>query len=207
MITDYFITDASTLSPRWQNAFSEVRICSSCAGLPASADGDIRVWILAGAQSDWQERMQDLASRGFMIIAMTRSNDVEELQRCLLAGARGYVEAFANVQVLQQVAQSVTAGAIWLPAIVVGGLLGALDRHLPVKAELDENALERLTSRERDVVEALRTGMTNKQIARTLGISERTVKEHLGAVFAKFGVSDRLQLVLRLNGRGEVPIH
>jgi DNA-binding NarL/FixJ family response regulator len=44
-------------------------------------------------------------------------------------------------------------------------------------------------------------GRTNKEIAVTLGITERTVKAHLGAIFAKLGVRDRLQLALRLRSR------
>lgn len=202
MPQDYFITDVATLSPRWQDAFDRSRICASLNALPANGKQTIRVWLLTGCMSDWPDHMAALAERDFLVIAMTRAADANELKLCLQAGARGYIDAYANTQTLQQVAQSVAGGAIWLPASVVAGMLGAIDRQLPNPAQtIDQGLTDRLTSRELDVVEQLRQGMTNKQIARALGISERTVKEHLGSVFRKFGVSDRLQLVLRLNGR------
>ena len=58
-----------------------------------------------------------------------------------------------------------------------------------------------LTTRERLVAEAIAAGKTNKEAARELDITERTVKAHLGAVFDKLGVRDRLQLVLLLSGK------
>jgi two-component system, NarL family, nitrate/nitrite response regulator NarL len=201
---DYFITDGSTTSPRWLAAFEGARICRSLKDLPESGGDRVRVWLLAGCCADWQSWMSELSARHFLVIALTRIAATDELQACLLAGARGYVEAYANTQMLQQVAQSVSNGAIWLPATLMAALLGVIDQTLPSADALDAGLTERLTSRERDVVEALRKGMTNKGIARVLGISERTVKEHLGTVFAKFGVTDRLQLVLRLNGRNTV---
>ncbi|MCG9029613.1 LuxR C-terminal-related transcriptional regulator [Laribacter hongkongensis] len=55
-----------------------------------------------------------------------------------------------------------------------------------------------LTEREREVVQALRRGLANKEIARELDISENTVKKHLSSVFQKLGVEDRLQLLIKL---------
>jgi DNA-binding NarL/FixJ family response regulator len=53
-----------------------------------------------------------------------------------------------------------------------------------------------LTPREAEVLDLVRTGLANKQIARRLGISERTVKAHLTSVFAQIGVADRTQAAL-----------
>jgi DNA-binding NarL/FixJ family response regulator len=55
---------------------------------------------------------------------------------------------------------------------------------------------ERLTSRETEVLRLASTGMANKQIARALGITERTVKVHLGNVFRRIGVADRTSAAL-----------
>ena len=63
-----------------------------------------------------------------------------------------------------------------------------------------EPALEVLSQRERQVAEAASRGSTNKEIARTMGITERTVKAHLSAAFDKLGVRDRMQLSLLVNG-------
>jgi len=64
--------------------------------------------------------------------------------------------------------------------------------------------LAALTRRERDIVNLLADGATNKQVAEELDISERTVKGHLSNVFSKLGVSDRLKLVLFLKDHQHV---
>lgn len=66
----------------------------------------------------------------------------------------------------------------------------------------EQNSLDLLTERQRSVFDALLAGLSNKQIARLLDISEYTVKEHVTAILAIFGVRNRLELVLRqqING-------
>jgi len=63
-----------------------------------------------------------------------------------------------------------------------------------------EPALDKLSQRERQVAEAVARGSTNKEIARVMAITERTVKAHLTASFEKLGVRDRMQLSLLVNG-------
>ena len=60
---------------------------------------------------------------------------------------------------------------------------------------------EKVSNREAQVVDAAALGASNKVIARQLGISERTVKAHLSAVFEKLDVNDRLKLALLVNGK------
>jgi RNA polymerase sigma factor (sigma-70 family) len=78
-------------------------------------------------------------------------------------------------------------------------------RVLSTTLDSDENArravgalLASLTERERGVAEAVASGLSNKEVARRLGITERTVKAHLSSAFRKLGVRDRMQLVVRL---------
>jgi len=104
------------------------------------------------------------------------------------------------------------AGAAPLHQLVLGGgrQVGKQD-HAARDEEVDdvlEHADEAeavwpptLSMRELEVARAVSEGLTNKEVAWRLGITERTVKAHLGAVFDKFGVRDRLQLALRLAGR------
>lgn len=62
-----------------------------------------------------------------------------------------------------------------------------------------------LSNREREVVDLLRLGKSNKLIAQALGISERTVEFHLNNIYARFGVNSRLELILRLGNAAETP--
>jgi DNA-binding NarL/FixJ family response regulator len=64
---------------------------------------------------------------------------------------------------------------------------------------------ELLTPREREVLELITRGMANKRIARELGVSEKTVKAHVGHVLAKLGVTDRTQAALHAVRAGLVP--
>lgn len=64
-----------------------------------------------------------------------------------------------------------------------------------------QNPLAELTPRENAVAKAVAAGQSNKEVARQLDITERTVKAHLSAVFTKLGVRDRLHLVLAISGR------
>jgi DNA-binding NarL/FixJ family response regulator len=72
---------------------------------------------------------------------------------------------------------------------------------LPVVAEAPADWSAGLTEREREVARAVASGASNKEIARRLGITERSVKAHTGAIFEKLGVRDRLQLSLVVHGR------
>lgn len=58
-----------------------------------------------------------------------------------------------------------------------------------------------LTRREQEVASAVANGSSNKEIARQLGITERTVKAHTGSVFQKLNARDRLHLALMVNGQ------
>jgi DNA-binding CsgD family transcriptional regulator len=73
------------------------------------------------------------------------------------------------------------------------------DRPAPASAETgsDEAPVEALTARERDVLALLADGLGNRDIAAALGISEHTVKFHLGAIFGKLGASTRTEAVRR----------
>ena len=58
--------------------------------------------------------------------------------------------------------------------------------------------MDRLSRREKQIVDALLAGRTNKEIARQLGVSDQTIKNQLTTLYRKVGVSSRLELVLRL---------
>ena len=115
------------------------------------------------------------------------------------AGASGYCNALAIPELLRQVAVVVEQGGLWVGQDLMKRLFSALSAG-PGSTSDTTNTLHELSQRELQVAQAVARGSTNKEIARALGITERTVKAHLSAVFSKLDVRDRLQLSLIVNG-------
>ena len=127
------------------------------------------------------------------IVVLSASEDPSDVDRALAQGARGYVLKSARAEVLHHVLSLVLAGEIYVPPIVMAQRFG----QTPEKA----SAFGKLTPRERQVLELLVDGLSNKAIAQALSIGEGTVKVHLKAVLRKLNVANRTQaatLALRL---------
>lgn len=112
------------------------------------------------------------------------------------AGARGILTSDASSQEIQSAVSEVTAGHVFLSRSALLGLLEVLRRTLPAEPVLSRTDLPALTSREREVVECLGQGKSNRYIARELGISEAAVKGHLSRIMVKWCVQDRLQVLV-----------
>ncbi len=195
MTRHLFIAPAEIQSPRWQQAFPSALIAVD-AVQPVQADC---VWLLLKDPHDFSQ-LEAIAVSGKKIIAMTPVESTEQARRALEAGASGYVHYLAAPVVLEQVAQVVAAGGMWLGADLMRQLVLATARHIPATPAKPVNGarvdLSQLTSRELAVAELVASGKTNKEVARELDITERTVKAHLGSAFEKLNVRDRLHLVL-----------
>ncbi|TQJ31311.1 response regulator transcription factor [Microbacterium sp. SLBN-146] len=119
------------------------------------------------------------ASPDTRVLVLTSFTDRERVRRALEAGATGYQLKDAEPADLRVAVRAVRAGHAPLDARIAGALLPS------------ERPDEQLSAREREVLELVAQGLANKQIASLLGISERTVKAHLGNVFREIGVADR----------------
>ncbi|MFI9655204.1 response regulator transcription factor [Guyparkeria sp. GHLCS8-2] len=199
------MTEPGFRTSRWQSAFPDASVVESTesiaalVGKPPSGQSTF-AWVLTG-QSGWQRAIESLVEAGVSVIAMSRQPDMNELRTALGLGARGYVHAVSPPGLLTQAAQAVQSGGMWLPAEVVNAVVRVLsttldgDENVP---RADDAHLASLTERERAVAQAVASGLSNKEVARRLEITERTVKAHLSSAFRKLGVRDRMQLVVRL---------
>ncbi|WP_290844631.1 response regulator transcription factor [Henriciella sp.] len=122
------------------------------------------------------------------IMMLTLHDDPDYVRAALDAGATGYVLKDAALDDLCEAARQVMAGGTAIPAALLSSLLSR-----PNRPNDDEVALDRLTPRERAVLDHVAEGMTNKAIARQLSISPATVKAHVERLIAKLGVADRTQ--------------
>lgn len=197
-----YLTTSVALGNYWVNSLPEVEMVEviSVSELLRNATGDGIVMVdlaLCGADLSAEERTI-LCQHSRVVALSSRPNDQEALQ-WLESGAAGYAHAMSTPDVLQLVLSTIGSGGTWVGRSVLQLLCMRFGRL--VSEPGTEGAMawqDKLTPREIDVVQALRKGLANKEIARQMDISERTVKAHLTSVFQKHGVSDRLQLLLKL---------
>jgi two-component system nitrate/nitrite response regulator NarL len=110
------------------------------------------------------------------------------------AGLRGVLAKDAPLEMLFKCIRYVSLGEYWIGRDRIGDLM-EYQRQMKYSAASPENEFG-LTARERDVLRALLTGATNKEIAQSLSISSQAVRHHLCSIFVKVGVSNRLELGL-----------
>jgi len=122
-------------------------------------------------------------------VVLTNSEGDEDIHQALAAGARGYVVKGMAHQSLVDAVRRVARGGRYLPQ----QLAKTLDMRNPNSD---------LTAREREVLAQVVKGHTNKEIGTELGITEATVKRHMGAILSRLEVTDRTQAVITAVRRG-----
>lgn len=130
---------------------------------------------------------------GSDVLVLTSFSDSERIVAALDAGAVGYLLKDAEPEDVVEGVRSVSRGESPIHPRAARQLLGARPA-LPTPVDL--------SPREIEVLVLVRQGLANKQIARRLGISDRTVKSHLTSVFNRIGVSDRTQAAVWAERRG-----
>jgi NarL family two-component system response regulator LiaR len=125
------------------------------------------------------------------VIVLTSFAEDDRLLPAIQAGAAGYLLKNVEPQELARAVRAAHAGQALLDPAVAARLVEAIAQPA------GEPPRDELTPREREVLALIARGLSNKRIARELGVSEKTVKTHVGHVLAKLGVSDRTQAALR----------
>jgi DNA-binding NarL/FixJ family response regulator len=132
------------------------------------------------------------------VLVLAGEHERERLRRAVEAGARGWVDLGAGEDELLDAIRVVGRGAmLFAPAVAdhVRGLLAHGDGG-------SHDAFPQLSQRERQVLELLAQGASNAQIAQTLYLSPKTIRNHLSAICNKLQVVDRLQAALRAREAG-----
>ena len=134
------------------------------------------------------------------VIVLTPVFIEDEEIALLKAGAKGCCRRGIDPESLQQVLSVTSNGGVWVTRSLLPRLVSELRKYVdahrkPAETTADDSLAE-LTQREREIVRLIVDGASNKEVASSLNISERTVKGHLSNVFQKLGVTDRLKLML-----------
>jgi len=157
-------------------------------------DPDVILMDLVMPNLDGVGAMQELKQRASRsrVIVLTSFLEDDRLLPALEAGAAGYLLKNSQPAELARAVRAAHAGEAIIDPTVAARLVHALSERSPAAAD-DQTDLDHLTGREREVLTLIARGRSNKRIALELGISEKTVKTHVGHVLAKLGVTDRTQ--------------
>jgi DNA-binding NarL/FixJ family response regulator len=145
---------------------------------------DLSMPELDGVEATRRLSVEHPASR---VLVLTSFSDQTRILDALSAGADGYLLKHAEPDDIAEAIRAVHGG---------GSPLDPKAARALIESRRAGRDVPQLTDREREVLLLVRDGLANKQIARRLGIAERTVKAHLTSVFQRLGVTDRTQAAL-----------
>lgn len=128
------------------------------------------------------------------VVVLTTFADTDHVSAAIDAGALGYLLKDADAAALHEAIRAAHRGEAPLDPRAAMSLISARRGNRPGESAAANGTA--LTTREREVLALVGQGLSNRLIARRLGISEKTVKTHLTSVFAAIGVSDRVQAAL-----------
>jgi len=167
-------------------------ICSSLSEVEAQRNIDL---VLLGDRSS--QNLFDMvaalkaARPNLRIIVIGSGMDEEAILKAITLGAKGYVEASASSAHFGQAIRIVNQGSVWAPRPVLSVFIERMTNPRGNQLFADRMAF---TSREKEVLQLLTGGRSNKEIAVELFIAERTVKAHVCRLMRKSGVRNRLEL-------------
>ena len=135
------------------------------------------------------------------IVMLTVSEDEDDVLEALKVGARGYVLKGVSGSELVRIVRSVHAGEPYVTPSLAASLLGEM-RSAPAAANAEPDPLSRLTERERQILELVATGKSNKEVADALFLSERTIKHYMTNILGKLQVRSRVEAALLVAREG-----
>lgn len=143
---------------------------------------------------DLLRRMQAVSPETRTLV-LTGSDEPPDVVEAMRLGARGFVQKHNPTALILKSIRKVYEGEIWLDSAMTETVLHAFQTDAPRSPAA---SAPQISPRERQIVQLVVEGCKNKEIARRLFISEKTVKNHLSSIFEKLGVSDRVELALQV---------
>ncbi|MDP3608636.1 MAG: response regulator transcription factor [Methylophilus sp.] len=199
---DIFVTTLAQPLESWQQAFADCQ-CVKEVPLVNTQQEQVMFWL--HMNEDRQHWMQGAVQRivkhypNAKIVVLANAPDQAEALYALSLGAVGYSHAYATAEALTEIRTVIEHGGLWLGNSLLQKLIEVSTKLTSTQTDHVEAILSQLTQREREVAVEAAKGLSNKEIARILEITERTVKAHLASIFERLKVKDRLHLALILN--------
>ena len=192
-----FIAHKGIMLDSWQAAFASAKCIASPETGIAGMHPDM-LWLRLTGEANVAQQIAAVRVHFAtlpLIVMSDIPNDLEALAAFSVA-ARGYCNAHAGVEVLLHIASVVAQGGLWIGESIMQRLLRNPAPEVTMLPAINSLWDAHLTEREREVARTVTLGLSNKEIATQLGITERTVKAHVGAVLDKLQLKSRLQLAI-----------
>ncbi len=184
------------LLARWEEALEEYGPVT-VDSISSSGTEKIVIADFANCAKEVLRYLKRKSDDGIRLIVLEGVPSEETARRLLEAGVRGYGNAYMQPVHLRSCVETVRSGNIWVYPEFVYAMVRKLTEPEAEKKRVSKLP-DVLTPREKELTWKILEGLSNREIAETLGISERTVKAHLGSVYAKLRVSNRLELAIKL---------
>jgi DNA-binding NarL/FixJ family response regulator len=197
----FFVTPDERLQDRWRTAIPDGVAVETVGSITDTvAPGSAVLWLDISSISpgDRAQVLIDSVATGCAVVALSNQPRESEGILALSSGALGYCHAYTPPGRLREIARVVEHGGVWLSPELMKRLLALSLRVVRVENRLKSDLAE-LTAREIAVAEEVAQGLSNREIAESLDISERTVKAHVSSILAKLGLRDRVQLALTVS--------
>lgn len=152
---------------------------------------DINMPVKNGLET--MEYLKSLENCDYKIIMLTIHQEKEYLLKTLSLGADGYVLKDADPNILIEAIRKVNGGETYIQSVLMKDLVCEFKNSS--KRDKHKN-IDDLTERELEVLDLIASGKVNKEIAKILFISEKTVKNHISSIFRKLNVTDRTQAAI-----------
>jgi DNA-binding NarL/FixJ family response regulator len=175
-------------------------------GTVASLQPDIVIVDIDAVGPEWRLLLRELARERNhpTLVGLAWSTDPATILDAVLSGATGYLTKDVSGPALARAIAGIERGELAMSrkvaAIALQGLSSA--RRTAVEVDPADPLLKRITRRESEVLRLLASGLTDREIADTLGLSIRTVESHVTSILRRMGVASRTQAALRYRAAG-----
>jgi two-component system nitrate/nitrite response regulator NarL len=200
---DIFISPLREGIASWAEAFPKAKLIAEVKPEALQNEETVLFWLhMNEDRQQWLTNAIVLIQNNYKnskIIVLANVPIQAEALYSLSLGAVGYCHAYSAPEVLREIKTVISHGGLWLGSELLKRLIEVSAKLVGNQPKQVESLLAQLTKRQKDVAIEAAKGLSNKEIARILKITDRTVKAHLAATFECLKVKDRLQLALMLN--------
>ena len=202
---DIFISPLDSGLASWVEAFPKAKISAAINAKPTKIQKAATPIFWLHMNEDRQQWLTNTIQtiqkqyENAKIVVLANAPNQAEAFHAMSMGVVAYSHAYSPAFVLTEIKTVISHGGVWLGPDLLKRIIEVSTSLAGNQAEQVDQHLKSLTKREKQVAIEAAKGLSNKEIARILAITERTVKAHLSSIFESLGAKDRLHLALMLN--------